>query len=229
VLARRFIAAIATTEASCPTLYAGTPYVYLTLDDIDFTAENVAVKSLADMPASTGYSNFIGTFVNFPADGTSQAVTTGTELAFPAAGTEVKAFTAYRTVACSLVNMVGAARVENKMHSFVQSIVSARETLALYYEERSAADIAVFEGAIATAEQQMTAMTSDFTEVTQFYNDLSAAIETYINADPTAITTLNAENGEIEKTSVIYDINGRRLKTVPEKGIYIINGKSYVK
>jgi formate hydrogenlyase subunit 6/NADH:ubiquinone oxidoreductase subunit I len=109
------------------------------------------------MPVSTGYKNFVGTFVNFPADGTSQAITTGTAMSFPEAGTEVKALTAYRTVACTLANMAGAVRVDSKMHSFVQAIVAARETLELYREERSAADIATFEEAIATAEQQMTA------------------------------------------------------------------------
>ena len=29
--------------------------------------------------------------------------------------------------------------------------------------------------------------------------------------------------------AAIYDINGRRLKAVPEKGFYIINGKAYIK
>lgn len=229
VLARRFTGPTATTESSCPTFYAGTPYVYLTLDNIDFTAENVSVKSLADMPASTGYMNFIGTFVNFSADGTSQAVTTGTAMSFPAAGTTVKALTAYRTVECSLANMAGAVRVENKMHNFVQGIVSAREKLELYREERSAADIADFQTAITAAEQQMTAMPSTFQEITQLYDAITAATETYVNADPTAVSVLKADNKEGAGEPVIYDINGRRLKVVPEKGFYIIDGKAYIK
>lgn len=229
VMARRFTAATATTEPSCPTLYAGTPYIYMTVNDIDFTAENVVVKSMEDMPASTGNEKFIGRFVNISADGTSEAVTTGTALAFPEAGTEVKAFTAYRTESCSLVNTLGAARVENKIHSFVQSIVTARETLELYREERGADDIAAFEEAIATAELQMTAMTAEFSEVSQYFNDLSAAIEAYINAEPMAVTELEAEDGKSDGTPVIYDINGRRLKAVPEKGFYIVNGKAYIK
>ena len=229
VLARRFTGPTATTESCCPTFYAGTPYVYLTLDDIDFTAENVAVKSLADMPASTGYMSFIGTFVNFPADGTSQAVTTGTAMAFPEAGTEVKALTAYRTVACSLANMAGAVRVDSKMHSFVQAIVAARETLELYREERSAADIATFEEAIATAEQQMTAMPETFQERSQLYDAITAATQTYANATPLAVSELKADGKESAGDAAIYDINGRRLKAVPEKGFYIINGKAYIK
>ena len=229
VLARRFTGPTATTESCCPTFYAGTPYVYLTLDDIDFTAENVAVKSLADMPASTGYMNFIGTFVNFPADGTSQAITTGTAMSFPEAGTEVKALTAYRTVACTLANMAGAVRVDSKMHSFVQAIVAARETLELYREERSAADIAAFEEAIATAEQQMTAMPETFQERSQLYDAITAATQTYANATPLAVSELKAAGNESAGDAAIYDINGRRLKAVPEKGFYIINGKAYIK
>ena len=229
VLARRFTGPTATTESCCPTFYAGTPYVYLTLDDIDFTAENVAVKSLADMPASTGYMNFIGTFVNFPADGTSQAITTGTAMSFPEAGTEVKALTAYRTVACTLANMAGAVRVDSKMHSFVQAIVAARETLELYREERSAADIATFEEAIATAEQQMTAMPETFQERSQLYDAITAATQTYANATPLAVSELKADGKESAGDAAIYDINGRRLKAVPEKGFYIINGKAYIK
>ena len=229
VLARRFTGPTSSTESSCPTFYAGTPYVYLTLDDIDFTAENVAVKSLADMPASTGYMNFIGTFVNFLADGTSQAVTTGTAMSFPEAGTEVKALTAYRTVACSLTNMSGAVRVENKMHSFVQGIVAARETLELYRGERSAADIAVFEEAIATAEQQMTAMPAAFADISALCDAITAATQAYVNADPMAVSGLKADGKESAGEVAIYDINGRRLKAVPEKGFYIINGKAYIK
>ena len=229
VWARRFTGSTPSTESSCPTFYAGTPYVYLTLDDIDFTAENVAVKSLSDMPASTGYMNFIGTFVNLTADGTSQAVTTGTELKFPAAGTTVKALTAYRTAACSLAGMSGTVRLENKKHSFVQSIVSARETLELYREERSAEVIAAFEAAIANAEQQMTVMPSTVQELDQLLNAIKAATETYVNADPMAVSELKADGREGAADAVIYDINGRRLKTVPEKGMYIINGKVYVK
>ena len=229
VLARRFNGPTITTESCCPTFYAGTPYVYLTLDNIDFTAENVSVKSLSEMDPSTGYMNFVGTFVNFPADGTSQAVTTGKTLEFPAAGTMVKAFTAYRTAECSLANMAGVVFVENKMHSFVQGIVSARETLELYREERSAAAISAFEEAIATAEQQMTAMPAALADIKALYDAITAATQTYVNDDPMAVPEFKADGKESADDAAIYDINGRRLKSVPEKGFYIINGKAYIK
>jgi len=44
-----------------------------------------------------------------------------------------------------------------------------------------------------------------------------------------AVSELKADGKESAGDAAIYDINGRRLKAVPEKGFYIINGKAYIK
>jgi hypothetical protein len=44
-------------------------------------------------------------------------------------------------------------------------------------------------------------------------------------AEPDAITTIT--NDKVDNR--IFDLQGRELKSVPENGIYIQNGKKYVK
>ena len=68
----------------------------------------------------------------------------------------------------------------------------------------------------------------------EVFSDASAAVK--VNAwtldaqqgQGTGIGDPLLQNGEIIKNNKVYDLQGRRLNAVPQKGLYIINGKKYV-
>ena len=75
----------------------------------------------------------------------------------------------------------------------------------------------------------MTAMPAALADIKALYDAITAATQTYVNDDPMAVPEFKADGKESADDAAIYDINGRRLKSVPEKGFYIINGKAYIK
>ena len=243
MLARCFTGNTAKTEEHSEVMAAGTPYVYLMTHAMDITAENVDVMCIKDMPASKGSDAFTALFSNMTADGT-QSVTTGQQFEKVAAGTQIDALTGYRTDEVSLTNMSTVSRLDAKMHALVASIVAARDSLMKYAGEEEVAvssqhrsgsrdeAIATFRAAIAEAEQTLTLLPSTYAEVNAAVNVMTTATTTFVsNEDVTAIAVLDEQTGKgAENTDhVVYDINGRRLTSVPEKGIYIIGGKKYVK
>lgn len=237
MLARKFTGSTAKTEAHSETLVAGTPYIYLTTHHIDITATDVDVKCLGEMSVSEGDGAYIGTFSGIVSDG-SQYVSAGTEFVLAAAGTEIPAMSAYRMDAVSLADML-TGRVDNRMHTLVYNIVEARNTLEEYTLQvasqhrapKSEDVVAAFQDAIALAEQRLTLLDGSFTEVKEYADEIAAATETF-KSDITGISQIDAVSSDgvyTEDSGVVYDLKGRRLSAVPEKGVYIIDGKKFVK
>ena len=50
-----------------------------------------------------------------------------------------------------------------------------------------------------------------------------------INLDGTGIGEVQGETFKASGSEAIYDITGRQLNTKPTKGLYIMNGKKYIK
>jgi len=50
-----------------------------------------------------------------------------------------------------------------------------------------------------------------------------------INLDGTGIGEVQGETFKAAGSETIYDITGRQLNTKPTKGLYIVNGKKYIK
>ena len=240
ILARRLVDATAKTESHSDKLLAGTPYVYLTTHDRGITATNVEVKSLADMPASTGDASFVAQFVCMQATG-AEYVSTGKEFAKADVGEKIGGLSAYKTNAISLTNMSTVARLDARMHALVTSIMAARDTLEKYtndeipVQHRTSSKeeaVAAYKAAIADAEMGLTLLPETYDEVGELLNNMTAATKAFVeNEDVTAISFIKAEGGKQTESEdgVIYDLNGRRLNAVPQKGMYIIGGKVYVK
>lgn len=240
MLARRLIDATAKTETHSEVLEAGTPYVYLTTHKMDITASNVAVKTLAEMPASTGHASFVPQFTCIEATG-SEYVSTGQEFVAAEVGTMIGGLAGYKTNAISLTNMSSVQRLDARMHALVSSIVAARDTLEKYTNEAVGSQhrtsskqeaVAAYEAAIAEAEQGLTQLPGTLAEVNTMISDMTAATDAFIeNEDVTEVTSLKAseELSTEDADKAIYDLNGRRLNTIPEKGMFIIGGKIYTR
>jgi hypothetical protein len=200
----------------------------------------VEVKSLADMPASTGDASFVAQFVCTQATG-AEYVSTGKEFVKATVGETIGGLSAYKANPISLTNMSNVARLDARMHALVTSIMAARDTLEKYtndeipVQHRTSSKeeaVAVYKAAIADAEQGLTLLPETYDEVSELLNNMTSATEAFVkNEDVTAISFLKSSDEEQTEAEdgAIYDLNGRRLNTVPQKGMYIIRGKIYAK
>ncbi len=238
ILARRLVNATAKTESHSDKMLAGTPYVYLTTHDRGITATNVEVKSLADMPASTGDASFVAQFVCTQATG-AEYVSTGKEFVKATVGETIGGLSAYKANPISLTNMSNVARLDARMHALVTSIMAARDTLEKYtndeipVQHRTSSKeeaVAAYKAAIADAEQGLTLLPETYDEVSELLNNMTSATEAFVE-NVTAISFLKSSDEEQTEAEdgAIYDLNGRRLNAVPQKGMYIIRGKIYAK
>ena len=119
--------------------------------------------------------------------------------------------------------------------------MAARDTLEKYtndeipVQHRTSSKeeaVAVYKAAIADAEQGLTLLPETYDEVSELLNNMTSATEAFVeNEDVTAISFLKSSDEEQTEAEdgAIYDLNGRRLNAVPQKGMYIIRGKIYAK
>lgn len=68
----------------------------------------------------------------------------------------------------------------------------------------------------------------ELTYIKQWYAARVAEMDAYFGIDGTGIENVNVDCHVTEDNN-IYNLQGQRLKVVPAKGIYIINGKKYAK
>ena len=227
MLARYYKDDTKNTDASATVMQAGTPYVYLMTHIIEcIEATDVDVYSVDKMPASIGFADYIGIFSNAVTDG-SQALSTGTSFDMAEAGIVMLSFTAYRTSAISMTNMNSTRGIDVGMQTLAKYCVEAREVLEQYRSERSDNVIEIFKQAINDAESLLTALPNVFNDIFNAQQTLQKAQQAYIN-DITDIEGINVKS-QVERKGEIYDLMGRRLSGIPEKGLYIIDGKVYCK
>ena len=227
MLARYYKDDTKNTDASATVMQAGTPYVYLMTHTIEvIEATDVDVYSVVEMPASIGYEGYIGTFSNTVTDGT-QALSMGTSFDMAEAGVAIPSFTAYRTSAITMTNMNSTRGIDVGMQTLARYCVEAREVLEQYRSERSDEVIEIFWQAIYDAESLLTALPDVFDNIFNAQQALRKAQQEYIN-NVTDIKGVSA-NSQVERKGEIYDLMGRRLSRIPERGVYIIDGKVYVK
>lgn len=226
-LARKFIDE-SHTDISNETIEAGVPYLFLALKDINYlTAENVQVITKRDMPAIVENSCVHGTFCNVISDGTLCA-SSGKSLVEQSKGTVIPSFTCYSTQFLSLsTTLTTVTGLESALYKLVRTYSSACKSLEQYRAERTIQQINAFEEAIAKVEKSLTNLPDVTDEVNIVNNELSAARTAYIN-NVTDIKGVN-ENPQVERKGEIYDLMGRRLSEIPERGVYIIDGKVYCK
>ena len=117
--------------------------------------------------------------------------------------------------------------METALHKLIRTYANSRTSLEEYRAERTAQQISVFEAAIAAVEKSLTHLPGVTDEVNNINSELSAAQQAYIN-NVTDIKGVNA-NPQVERKGEIYDLMGRRLSEIPERGVYIIDGKVYCK
>lgn len=227
MLARYYKDDTKNTDASATVMQAGTPYVYLMTHNIEvIEAADVDVYSVTGMPASIGYEGYIGTFSNTVTDGT-QALSMGTSFDMAEAGVAIPSFTAYRTSAITMTNMNSTRGIDVGMQTLARYCVEAREVLEQYRSERSDEVIEIFWQAIYDAESLLTALPDVFDNIFNAQQTLRKAQQEYIN-NVTDIKGVSA-NSQVERKGEIYDLMGRRLSRIPERGVYIIDGKVYAK
>ncbi|MBR4521526.1 MAG: hypothetical protein IKO58_00050, partial [Prevotella sp.] len=227
MLARYYKDDTKNTDASATVMQAGTPYVYLMTHTIEvIEATDVDVYSVAEMPVSIGYEGYIGTFSNIVTDG-AQAISVGTSFDMAEAGVAIPSFTAYRTSAITMTNMNSTRGIDVGMQTLARYCVEAREVLEQYRNERSDEVIEIFWQAIYDAESLLTALPDVFDNIFNAQQALRKAQQEYIN-NVTDIKGVSA-NSQVERKGEIYDLMGRRLSRIPERGVYIIDGKVYAK
>ena len=227
MLARYYKDDTKNTDASATVMQAGTPYVYLMTHTIEvIEATDVDVYSVAEMPVSIGYEGYIGTFSNIVTDG-AQAISVGTSFDMAETGVAIPSFTAYRTSAITMTNMNSTRGIDVGMQTLARYCVEAREVLEQYRSERSDEVIEIFWQAIYDAESLLTALPAVFDNIFNAQQTLRKAQQEYIN-NVTDIKGVSA-NSQVERKGEIYDLMGRRLSRIPERGVYIIDGKVYVK
>ena len=227
MLARYYKDDTKNTDASATVMQAGTPYVYLMTHTIEvIEATDVDVYSVAEMPVSIGYEGYIGTFSNIVTDG-AQAISVGTSFDMAEAGVAIPSFTAYRTSAITMTNMNSTRGIDVGMQTLARYCVEAREVLEQYRSERSDEVIEIFGQAIYDAESLLTALPAVFDNIFNAQQALRKAQQEYIN-NVTDIKGVSA-NSQVERKGEIYDLMGRRLSRIPERGVYIIDGKVYAK
>ena len=227
MLARYYKDDTKNTDASATVMQAGTPYVYLMTHTIEvIEATDVDVYSVAEMPVSIGYEGYIGTFSNIVTDG-AQAISVGTSFDMAETGVAIPSFTAYRTSAITMTNMNSTRGIDVGMQTLARYCVEAREVLEQYRSERSDEVIEIFGQAIYDAESLLTALPAVFDNIFNAQQTLRKAQQEYIN-NVTDIKGVSA-NSQVERKGEIYDLMGRRLSRIPERGVYIIDGKVYVK
>ena len=227
MLARYYKDDTKNTDASATVMQAGTPYVYLMTHNIEvIEATDVDVYSVAEMPVSIGYEGYIGTFSNIVTDG-AQAISVGTSFDMAETGVAIPSFTAYRTSAITMTNMNSTRGIDVGMQTLARYCVEAREVLEQYRSERSDEVIEIFWQAIYDAESLLTALPAVFDNIFNAQQTLRKAQQEYIN-NVTDIKGVSA-NSQVERKGEIYDLMGRRLSRIPERGVYIIDGKVYVK
>ena len=227
MLARYYKDDTKNTDASATVMQAGTPYVYLMTHTIEvIEATDVDVYSVAEMPVSIGYEGYIGTFSNIVTDG-AQAISVGTSFDMAETGVAIPSFTAYRTSAITMTNMNSTRGIDVGMQTLARYCVEAREVLEQYRSERSDEVIEIFWQAIYDAESLLTALPAVFDNIFNAQQTLRKAQQEYIN-NVTDIKGVSA-NSQVERKGEIYDLMGRRLSRIPERGVYIIDGKVYAK
>ena len=203
MLARYYKDETKNTDASATMMQAGTPYVYLMTHTMEcIEATDVDVYSVAQMPASIGYTGYIGIFSNAVTNGT-QALTTGTSFDIAEAGIEMPSFTAYRTSAISMTNMNSTRGIDVGMQTLAKYCVEAREILEQYRSERSVEVIGNFWQAINDAESLLTALPNVFNEIFNAQQTLRKAQQAYIN---NVLPTLRGDangDGEINMQDAI--------------------------
>ena len=227
VLARQFNSATE-TEIHNATIEAGKQYLFHVVYGLDeLSAENVQVYALKDMTPNTANPNYIGTFSNITADG-SQCVSTGKKLERAAVGTVIPSFSCYSTQEMRLITtLTPVSGLEAALHKLTSQCAAALTALEEYRGQRTGEQIATFEAAILEAEKAITFLSSVPTEVDAARTTLEAATDDYVN-NVTDIKGVNAKP-QVERKGKIYDLMGRRLSDIPERGIYIIDGKVYCK
>ena len=143
------------------------------------------------------------------------------------AGVAIPSFTAYRTSAITMTNMNSTRGIDVGMQTLARYCVEAREVLEQYRSERSDEVIEIFWQAIYDAESLLTALPAVFDNIFNAQQALRKAQQEYIN-NVTDIQGVSA-NSQVERKGEIYDLMGRRLSRIPERGVYIIDGKVYAK
>jgi hypothetical protein len=227
VLARQFNSATE-TEIYNATIEAGKQYLFHVVYGLDeLSAENVQVYALKDMTPNTANPNYIGTFSNITTDG-SQYICTGRRFEETTAGTVIPSFTCYSTEDMRLATaLTPVSGLETALHKFTRKCAAALTALEEYRGQRTGEQIATFEAAILEAEKALTFLSSVPTEVDAARTTLEAATDDYVN-NVTDIKGVNTKP-QVERKGKIYDLMGRRLSDIPERGIYIIDGKVYCK
>ena len=227
VLVRKFIDGTH-TDICNEVIQAGVPYLFLSLNENDYlTAENVKVLTIKDIPEITANTCLYPTFRNMIADG-KLCISDGKKLIEQESGSVIPAFTCYSTEYIRLTtSLTEVSGLESALHKLIRTYANSRTSLEEYRAERTSRQISVFEEAIAKAEKSLTNLPGVTDEVNIITNELSAAQQAYIN-DITDIKDVNV-NSQVKRKGEIYDLMGRRLSRIPEKGVYIIDGRAYVK
>lgn len=202
-------------------LKAGTPYTYIAGRDIDVVAENVDV----DIPGENiGYEEFVPTYKSIKPEG-KFGMPSKKGMTFEIVTDEkVQALSAY----CSETRFLKDLEVSDiatKSHELFDSLVVAYNLQKELYEKRSVQANETFQKAIDEAENTLTTV-SRSTTLGRLVKTFASAIETYRNEPETAVDVINEQK---TKTDVIYDVTGRAVKTMQDGGIYILNGKKYLK
>lgn len=202
-------------------LKAGTPYTYIAGRDIDVVAENVDV----DIPGENiGYEEFVPTYKSIKPEG-KFGMPSKKGMTFEIVTDEkVQALSAY----CSetrFLKVLEVSDIANKSHELFDSLVVAYNLQKELYEKRSVQANETFQKAIDEAENKLSTV-SKTTTLGKLVKTFASAIETYRNEPETAVDVINEQK---TKTDVIYDVTGRAVKTMQDGGIYILNGKKYLK
>jgi hypothetical protein len=227
VLVRKFIDD-SHTDICNEVIQAGVPYLFLTLNENDYlSAENVKVLMIKDIPEIAANTTLHPTFRNMVADG-KLCTTDGKKLTEQATGTIIPAFTCYSTAYIRMTtSLTEVSGLESALHKLIRTYANSRTSLEEYRSERTAQQISTFEAVIANTEKSLTYLPGVTDEVNNINSELSAAQQAYIN-NVTDIKGVNA-NPQVERKGEIYDLMGRRLSEIPERGVYIIDGKVYCK
>lgn len=202
-------------------LKAGNPYAYIACRSVEVTAEDVEVTLDGEYD---GYDKFVPTYKNVMPEG-KFLIPSKKDYSFVfVSDMPVKALTAY----CSdtrVVETIAVTDVEISM-DLLDSLVVAHELMDSLWLSRSVEANATFSTAIQVAENLFTTANAR-TKLRNGLKTFAAAMQAYRDEPETAVDVIVER--KVMKNNVIYDVTGRVVKNMQDGGIYILNGKKYLK
>ncbi len=173
----------------------GTPYIILSGEPIDITAENVDVSTSTP---SLGTDTLRGTWVNLVGESTQYAVDQSTGYFESSTGQTIPALTAYMEYTTRVrITSAHYQAKDGTATTLAQEIQSALATYETYEGVTSASAQAAFMAAIDEARDSLRTQPIR-SELTAQVNALEAAAETYMQS-----AAAQADNGLVDKTAYI--------------------------